>query len=551
MAEAFPNLPSLQRQMSLSTHQETNRLNILKTAFYVLLLLCLALSLFSWHTWKHTDSKTLLAILVSCLITKIGSLLGIIGSFKSIQDLRYSDLSLNSVRISTGHQILMIAFYFLIMMLMAFIIFGTRALFYSDRSIAYLEARYNSDFHEWEMRYGESSLESMEKWALLMTNVAGYTCYIIVGFIVLIIYLLLAITMTYGIVNSIISLISLGILVLGWSIVYMLIYAVMFRQQMGFDISITMLAVTVLLALSLGIIAVFGYVLALSDNKNYLKPYFFLCVVGIFLSIFSFSESVAVSRSLVTQLGEECYDFMSMVDQKYINSLGCGEKYLNVTNTDLLSCEKNRQRYIWEERGSYGCLNTLCCQVLITDSKAKFDYLAICSMCAVVMVLISLWTCYYFYYKEVDEPAPQDKRILVALVGLSLLWVYLITFHLPPVPETVPYMNAAAIVSGATVVDQRLLHAGYCISLDSLDFVSEKCEDCSKVEYFLAIQGGKVLKPDNTTANEYMTMENDLEKIKFDLNKAKLCPICGNEIWTIEIQRLDYIKDENTTKSVM
>ena len=55
----------------------------------------------------------------------------------------------------------------------------------------------------------------MEKWALMMTNVVGYTCYIIVFLILFITYLLLAIAMTYGIINSITSLISLGILILG------------------------------------------------------------------------------------------------------------------------------------------------------------------------------------------------------------------------------------------------------------------------------------------------------------------------------------------------
>ena len=553
MADHFPDLPPLQQHYSLSTNQETKRLNILKIPFYVLFLLCFALSLFSWHAWKNTDSKTLLAILCTCLITKIGSLLGIIGSFKSIQDLRYKNLDNSRVRIATGHQILMVAFYFLIMVLMAFIIFGTRALFYSDRSIAYLDAQFHSSHSDWVLRYGETSLENIEKWALLMTNVAGYTCYIIVCLILLITYLLLAITMTYGIINSITSLISLGILVLGWSIVYILVYAVMFRQQMGFDISLLMLGTVVALAFSLGVIAVFGYILAVTDKVKYLKKYIFLCAVGSFLAVLSFSGSVAVSRSLVKQLGEECYDFMSMVDESYINALGCGEKYLNVRESEELACDKTQQRYIWEQRGNYGCLNPLCCQILITDSKSTFDYLGVCSASAIVMILISLWSCYYLYCKsqiqDLESPGPQDHRILVALVLLSVLWVYLITFHLPSVPKTVPYKNAGVVVNGAGIVDPRLLNSGYCIVMDPIELTAEKCEECSKTEFWLAIAGGEVVRGDNleevkieNTDNGLLVSDIDLEKVKEVANKAKLCPLCGDEVWDISIYRTDTMK---------
>ena len=140
--------PIPEKRLSLSIIQEKNRLNVLKIAFFVLFIISLALSLFSWHTWKQTDSKTLMAIICACLLTNMGCLLGIVGSFKSIQDLRYKNLDTNSVRIASGHQILIFAFYFLIMVLLAFIIFGTRALFYYERSITYLDAKFYSSYSE-------------------------------------------------------------------------------------------------------------------------------------------------------------------------------------------------------------------------------------------------------------------------------------------------------------------------------------------------------------------------------------------------------------------
>ena len=98
--------------------------------------------------------------------------------------------------------------------MIAFIIFGTRALFYSERSITYLEAKFNSEHDEWLLRFKDKSLEEIQKSALLMTNTVGYICYIIVFIILIITYILLAITMTYGLINSITTLINLGILML-------------------------------------------------------------------------------------------------------------------------------------------------------------------------------------------------------------------------------------------------------------------------------------------------------------------------------------------------
>lgn len=538
----------------LSPKIEKKYLNILKINFYVLFILCLALSLYSWHTWKQTDSKTLLAIVVSCVLTKIGCILGLLGSFKTIQDIKFTKL--NKIRHSDawGYQILIVALYFLILVTILFTIFGTRALFYSDRSIAYLNAKFYSDAEEWSARYGERTIEDIETWAMTMTNIVGYTCYIIVFIILIIIHLLMSIALKYEIINSVFSLVSLGILLLSGAIVYILVYAVRFKQLMDFSIPILMIFFNVLLAFCLLLTSVYGYVIAVADKVKHLKYYVALCCFTACVALLSSKYSIGVSRALVTQLGPNCFDFMSMVDQDYINTLGCGVKYLNVTDSSQLTCNKIQQRYIWEDKGNYGCLNPLCCEILITDSKAKFDYLTICSAGSILILTVALWTSFYLYHKpqiKFFNTSQQHTKILIALIVFSIIWVYLISFKIPPVPETVPYKYTAVRVINSGVVDNRLLSHSFCLFIESID-APEKCEDCVKAEYTLSVSGKKGIyynEQESEINNEFIFKSQDLEKIKDTISKLKLCPSSINDQWEILIEKTDYSKSGETKTS--
>jgi hypothetical protein len=527
----------------LPSKQEKRRLNLLKITFYVLLILCLALSLYSWHTWKQTDSKTLLALVFSSLLTMIGCLIGLLGSFKAIQDLKTSSSH------SFGYQILILSLYFLILVMVFFLIFGSRALFYSDRSVAYLNAKFKSDPVEWQVRYGSKSIEEVEFWVLIMTNLVGYTSYIVVLFIVVIIQMLMGIALKYEIINSVLSLVSLAVLILSGAVVYILVYAVRFKQLMDFHISNFMIASNVLLALFLLFTSVVGYVFAVTDKMKIMKFFIFFCLVSATLALFSTQKSIQVSRDLAEQLAGNCFDFMAVVHEDYVATLGCGSKYLNFTDDGV--CLKAQQRYVWEGNGKYGCLNPLCCEILITDSKAKFDYLAICSAASVALLVIALITCFYMYYKpkgRIFHTAQQHGKILVALLVVSGLWVYLICFKIPPVPATVPYKNPGVRVAGSSLIDPRLLYPGYCLTIDNFDPLLEKCEDCSKSDYSLNLQG-KGIYFENIEDNSPDFKTTDSEKAKDWLSKLKLCPDLHNQSWRLQVNRSDFSKSGETQSS--
>lgn len=541
----------------LPSKQEKKRLNILKIAFYVLLILCLALSLYAWHTWKQSDSRTLLAIVFSCLVTKIGCVIGLLGSFKTIQDLKAVSLKKISYADTWGHQILIVALYFLILVMTLFIVFGSRALFYSDRSVAYLNAKFRSDHEEWRLRYGDKSIEEVEFWVLIMTNVVGYTSYIIVLFILVIIQMLMGIAVKYEIINSVMSLVSLAILFISGAVVYILVYAVRFKQMMDFHISSLLIVSNVALAFFLLLTAVYGFAVAVADKAKYLRAYVGLCVLTASLGLVASKFSIGVSRDLATQLGSNCFDFMAMVHEDYITTLGCGNKYLNYSDHYLNHCDRSQHRYVWEEKGKYACLNPLCCQILITDSKAKFDYLAICSAGSIALVLLALMTSFYVYIKpkiKYFNTPQQHGKILSALFFFSVLWIYLISFKIPPVPATVPYKNPAVKVSNSGIIDPRLVYPGYCLIIDSYELNTDKCEDCLRSEYVGKVLGKGILfidSPEEKSSSEASFKTQDPEKLKDWVSKLRLCPENYDQKWQLVLEKNDFSKSGESSLAAL
>lgn len=157
-------------------------LNVLKIGFFLLIGISFALSIFSWYTWKHTDSKNMLTVLSACLIAIIGSILGLIASFKTIQE--HHQLIQN--KREYGADIMMISFYFLIIDFILYSVFGTAALIYTDSSIKYINDLYKQDQTMWRLLYGDKTLEEVQDWVVLMIHLIGYICYIMIVLIVII-----------------------------------------------------------------------------------------------------------------------------------------------------------------------------------------------------------------------------------------------------------------------------------------------------------------------------------------------------------------------------
>ncbi|CAG9309904.1 unnamed protein product [Blepharisma stoltei] len=159
-------------------------LNILKICFFLLIGILFSLAVFSWYTWKHTNSKVMIGIMGTSLVAIVGCILGIIGSFKSIQE--HHQIYAANIRREYGHDIMMISLYFLVADFILFSVLGTFALLSTQQSLDFLQNLYDNDKEGWKLMYGDKEIDEVKEWAILMIHIVSYTCYIIVVLIVLI-----------------------------------------------------------------------------------------------------------------------------------------------------------------------------------------------------------------------------------------------------------------------------------------------------------------------------------------------------------------------------
>jgi len=542
----------------LTSHQEENDLNILKIAFFLLIVICFTLGFFAYYTWKETGTQALLAVIATCLVTMVGSLLGIIGSFKSIAELKFRHLIIARERPAYGHDILISAFYFLIVVFTCFLVFGSRALFFYDHPMSYLEALYNSPSGAWAEKYGEKSLEEVEEWAILMTSLVGYLCYLTAVIITVITYLMFVLSTNYEAIHSILEVINLGVMVLAMGVIYTASYCLNYRREMGLKeiVPYTISVSSLLLGLFMVCICALGYVMARKEKLKLMKYY----IAGNLLLILScslvFCFSLRKAEEFKENLIENCFDFMALVGEDFVATLGCEPKYiLSSSSEDFLNCDKTQLRYIWENSNwdsRYGCLNPMCCETLVTEAKTKFDYLSICAISTVFLSGIALWGCYFFHKKlnRLGVTPPQlhraDHKILLFMILLPVGLALCLQFLLPGAPSIPPYLEPKVKVDKATFVDQRLMSSGFCYSGAELGFEGALCDSCELHADVSGFNGVVESSSESVSAagNGYSFVTKDYKKLNEVVKNSKLCPSCPYKETKLKVE----VFDENQNK---
>lgn len=393
--------PNEESKSSTITADE-EKLNFLKTLYFILAVLSIFLSLFSYYTWKHTRSHSILVLSFTSVLCTISAIFGVFGSFRGITDLKYRHLILAGEKEGHGKNFLTLSFFLMILSLALLMVFGSHALFYSERSLSYFQAFYNSNALEFEELFGKS-LDELEKWCMLLIMISGYTAYLIIIVMVFITHFAYLLSHLYDSIDRMFEILNLNIMNLGLGMIYITVYCLKYDSNIKFEANVpenvpyAIIIVGVFLCIMCGM--GFGTVKAqaIGPLKVYILSSFFMIVICALCSTFA----VKSAHMFREGLSEKCFDFMAIVHADYLENLGCSNKYLNTTNIEESTCFKGQIRYIWEPnlsiKDSFGCLNSYCCDVLVTDAKTKFDYLGICASSAIGLNCISLWACYYIW----------------------------------------------------------------------------------------------------------------------------------------------------------
>lgn len=538
-----------------STIKEEENLNFLKTLYFVMGVISIFLALFSHYTWTHTTSYSILILFLASILSKISAILGVVGCFREIKDLKYKDLIASGEKESLGKKYLMISFYLMLVCIIFLLVFGTHALFYSERSQAYLEAYYYSDPAGFEAYYG-NSLENIEKWGILLITISGYTAYIIIIVMLFITYFAYVLSALYNSIETMFEILNLNIMNLGLAMVYITVYCIEYNTQIKFQANTpkNIQYAVIVVGCMLCAVCILGFwVLGNQSNKTlkaYLVVNFFMIVACALCS----TVSVRSSSLFKEGLSEKCFDFMAIVSAEYISELGCAKKYLNTTSVQENQCAKGQNRYIWENteeiEENYGCLNSYCCDVLIADAKTKLDYLGICSAGCIFLIGMSLWACYYLFKKinASDSAHRHNPNLKIWVWGVlsPCITIVGILYFIPQAPYLPPYIDADVVVGSATLVDSRLLSDSWCYTDVRLDLHDSGCDQCAKSEYFADVLGT------NGCSDLDLVSSYSLPDLLAQVSRLKLCPVCSGSPyqWIITVYRRDYWSN-STTETVM
>lgn len=150
------------------------------------------------------------------------------------------------------------------------------------------------------------------------------------------------------------------------------------------------------------LIAYLGFFASRAESKTGLNTYALLCgflMVNyvIFTALINFG-----AKQLEIVFEDKCYQIMPYFNKNFYDQFGCNYKYTqNSTDYTSLTCLKEEIASIWEtsvgiavtdQSDFYGCLNSKCCDAMVSFVKGKFDILSTFSIVAFFFILISINT---------------------------------------------------------------------------------------------------------------------------------------------------------------
>ena len=496
--------------------KDEEHLNFLKSLYFILSILSVFLSLFCYYTWTYSRSHSILILAFVSMVSFISGVFGIIGSFKGIKDLKYRHLILAGEKEGQGKNFLMISFFLMLLTFTLFLVFGSHALFYSERTLSYLQATSPS-----------SDTDSSSKSILLLITICGYTAYLLIIVKLLIIHFAFLLSLLYDSIDRIFEILNLNILNLGLGMIYITFYCLKYHEHIKFLASIQTHTLHSIITISilLSSICLIGLLTVRSQTLSWVRFYFISNFFMVIICGISGTISVKSTHLFKEGLNEKCFDLMAIVHQNYLKDLGCAHKYVNTTDDEDEKCEEGTTRVIWEAgiNEEFACLNPKCCDVLVTDAKTKFDYLGICAGAAVGVICLALWACYYIWSKLNSNLAHMHRievKVLVWAVLAPFVTLVCILYFIPDPPYLPRYLNAVETVKNPNFINPALFaydwrYSGY--KVDNLN----KCKDCG-VEYQVVVESV------NGEINDDEIFAGDWESLALFFKDLQFTPVCRN-----------------------
>lgn len=158
------------------------------------------------------------------------------------------------------------------------------------------------------------------------------------------------------------------------------------------------------------LVAFLGFFAAKAESKLGMTTYCILSgILMANLAIFTLLVTFG-TKVLQQNMSEKCYEVLPFFHRGYVRTFGCLTKY-TMDSADIggLTCtDKNQIAAVWEanvgedystQTELFGCLNTKCCEPMISYIRSRFDFLSAFCIVAFFYLLVSIVSTRYMYKK--------------------------------------------------------------------------------------------------------------------------------------------------------
>jgi hypothetical protein len=514
----------------MAVDKEKQYLLALKSIFLVLVFCGTALAAFPFYAWLQLQCLLLLLLSSSGVLAVATGIVGIVGAARTEEELERRQKSERYMAFA-GQDLLMIGLYMALCLTAACLVLGAEVYFFKEDSL--------QGFSSQDVRLTTESALSASGWIGVLTAALS-ACTI---------PCLVALSLEYDAVHTVVQMCNYVLMVLGIGIAHIAAVYLRYRDEMDIDEILPgwVLWFAFFTGLELLLFAFYGFYVAYYENVSSVRLYGGLNLVFFIELMICALVFGHFSSRFDQELPYSCLDTMAIIDQDYMSSIGCPDKYVaRDYAADSLPCHHEEIRLIWEDNvgvvaaarsTEFGCLNTDCCPLVATNSALRFHILLLLSIGALVYAALCLLTSCYLVDKvsRVARAAlhTADVKVLVLMVITVVASSALFFAVIPEVPLN-PYKHASTLILNAGLLDPRFLADGVCIRPPAVQVNQVDCPDCeSSVLYAnLTTKEGLLLIPPRvgvsvTTEDYKVSLKSlDADLLTKSLRRILLCPYC-------------------------
>jgi hypothetical protein len=521
--------PALSIGSHISVSREKGLITALAVLFGVMIVVTLVTCEEAFRAWRHWGGYQLFSVGCFSPFAALASLISFLGGLKSLNDLADKDQLVAKVKGIVGEDVMMFGLYLTLVAGVGMGVLGGCCVFYQEEIELVLQAQF-ADANVANALYPGITLADVSQSLHSSYATAGYLCfaYLLLAFVSFLIQL--SLSLDHESTHSILQVEAVVQLCLALFIVLTGKFCLQVTSDFDWEeVPKAGLQAGIWLGVAAGVLAVYGFYVGKWEDVTHIVCHGMFGLIFVLFALYFLTMQLQATANLQHSLSEGCLDTMSLVESRYMQALGCPQKYSQTAATSAaLTCPKAQQRLLWEEspdKTLYACLNLDCCGYLVASTKVIVDYLGVSMLLAAAITAMSILTSIVLLTKIAQKGVSMfhnaDAKIMLAMGLILAIGGGLIYAIVPLSPRPKPDLSPAITVLGAGLLQPWQIQEGVCVRAPLLTIRPYMLQggraDSSSVEVMFTAHGG------------YLGFSEQINEVNVTARQTDLIKIEGND----------------------